>query len=77
VSGVQPQTFGVPPPPQVWGATQHIEPQIVPPVIGVPTQVPLWQVSFWLHGLPSLHVVPFGIGGLLHTPVLGLQLPTP
>jgi hypothetical protein len=75
VSGVQPQTFGVPPPPHVWGAIQHVEPQIVPPVIGVPTQAPFRQMSFWVHGLPSLQTVPFGSGGLLHRPVLGLQVP--
>jgi hypothetical protein len=75
VSGVQPQTFGVPPPPHVSGMTQHVKPQIVPPAIAVPTQLPFWQVSLWVHGLPSLHAVPFGWGGLLHWPVLELHVP--
>ncbi len=72
----------VPPPPHVWQAPlthgvpagQQTEPQIVPPV-WVPTQTPFWQLSFCVQGSPSLQVVPLGLMGLLHWPVLGLQVP--
>src|SRR5262245_30859729 len=38
-------------------------------------QLPNWQVSFWVHPLPSLQAAPFGLLGLEHTPVLGLHMP--
>src|SRR5438876_722700 len=38
--------------------------------------MPLWQVSDCVQALPSLHAVPLVFGGLEHTPVLGLQVPT-
>src|SRR5437016_5498140 len=41
-----------------------------------PTQVPLWQVSVCVQALPSVHAVPFVFGGLEHTPVVVLQVPT-
>jgi hypothetical protein len=41
----------------------------------VPVHAPVWQLSFCVHGLPSLQAVPFATGGLLHTPVVGLQTP--
>src|SRR5947208_8077585 len=41
-----------------------------------PVHVPLWQVSVCVHALPSLHTVPFVFGGLEHTPVVVLQVPT-
>src|SRR5438094_920077 len=41
-----------------------------------PVHIPLWQVSVWVQALPSLHAVPFVFGGLEHTPVLVLQVPT-
>jgi hypothetical protein len=40
-----------------------------------PAQVPLWQVSVWVHALPSLHVVPFAAVGFVHAPVLVLHVP--
>ena len=41
-----------------------------------PVQVPDWQVSVWVQGLPSLHVVPFAFAGFEHTPVEVLQIPS-
>src|SRR5437870_5459615 len=41
----------------------------------VPVQVPLWQVSVWVHASPSLQVAPFGLAGLEHVPVWGSQMP--
>ena len=41
-----------------------------------PVQTPAWQVSVWVHELPSLHVVPVALLGLLHVPVAALQVPT-
>src|SRR2546422_461732 len=41
-----------------------------------PVQVPLWQVSVWVQALPSVHAVPLVLGGVEHTPVLVLQVPT-
>jgi hypothetical protein len=43
--------------------------------ICVPPHVPFWQVSFWVQASPSLQVPPV-FAGLLHVPVLGLQVPT-
>jgi hypothetical protein len=40
-----------------------------------PTQVPLWQVSVWVHASPSLHVVPLDATGFEHVPVEGLHVP--
>lgn len=42
-----------------------------------PVQVPLWQVSLFVHALPSLHAVPLARAGLEQVPVLGLHAPTP
>jgi hypothetical protein len=36
---------------------------------------PVWHVSVCVHGLPSLHAVPFGLAGLLHWPVLESHVP--
>ena len=41
----------------------------------LPTQVPLWHVSVWVHNVPSLQAEPFGLIGSVHAPVLGLQVP--
>ena len=41
----------------------------------VPVQVPAWQLSVCVHGLPSLHVVPSGAVGLVQSPVEGSQVP--
>src|SRR5205814_1219596 len=41
----------------------------------VPTQAPAWQVSVWVHALPSLQGAPSGLAGLLQAPVAGLQVP--
>src|SRR5207302_21494 len=40
-----------------------------------PTQAPASQVSVCVQALPSLHGAPLGLGGLLQTPVAGLQTP--
>src|SRR5258706_7042936 len=40
-----------------------------------PTQVPAWQVSFCVHALPSLHVVPLLAVGFEQAPVAGLHVP--
>ena len=37
--------------------------------------VPFWQLSASVQALPSLQVVPFSLGGLEQTPVLGLHVP--
>jgi hypothetical protein len=41
VSGVQPQTLGVPPPPQVWGGVQQVA--VVPLPQGLLQQLPFMQ----------------------------------
>jgi hypothetical protein len=40
-----------------------------------PKHVPAWQVSAWVQALPSLQEVPLVLGGSLHSPVEGLQVP--
>ena len=40
-----------------------------------PVQVPAWQVSVAVHMLLSLQLVPSAASGLLHTPVVVLQVP--
>src|SRR2546422_9370 len=42
----------------------------------LPVHTPLWQVSVCVQALPSLHAVPLVLGGVEHTPVLVLQVPT-
>ena len=42
----------------------------------LPVQLPFEQVSVRVHALPSLHVEPFALTGLLQVPVLVLQVPT-
>jgi hypothetical protein len=42
---------------------------------GVPTQLPLWQVSGVVQVLASLQVVPFAAIGFEQTPDPGLQTP--
>jgi len=41
-----------------------------------PVQVPAWQVSVCVQALPSVHAVPFDLGGFEQTPVPGLHVPT-
>jgi hypothetical protein len=41
----------------------------------VPTQLPPWQVSVCVHGLPSLQAVPLPWIGFEHAPVDGLHEP--
>src|SRR5207247_1200051 len=41
----------------------------------VPVQVPLWQVSVCVQGLPSLQAVPLLVCGLEHWPVAVSQVP--
>ena len=38
-------------------------------------QVPVWHVSVWVQGLPSLHPVPFGAAGFEQAPVDELHVP--
>ena len=40
-----------------------------------PVQVPAWQVSLFVHALPSLHDVPFASAGFEHCPVAELHAP--
>jgi hypothetical protein len=40
-----------------------------------PVQVPVWQVSLWVHRSPSLQPVPSGLIGLVQLPVAGWQMP--
>ena len=40
-----------------------------------PVQVPVWQVSVWVHAFPSSQAVPLAFEGLEQTPVAGLQVP--
>src|SRR5882672_5308152 len=41
-----------------------------------PVQVPAWQVSTWVQALPSVQVVPSGLGvAAEQVPVPGLQVP--
>ena len=42
----------------------------------LPVQVPLSQVSVWVHAFPSVHAVPSGTGGFEHVPVAGSQVPS-
>jgi hypothetical protein len=41
-----------------------------------PVQMPLWQVSVWVHALASLQTEPFVFAGFEQRPVDGLQVPT-
>jgi hypothetical protein len=43
----------------------------------LPTQVPLWQASLWVHALLSLQAVPLASAGLLQAPLLGSHVPAP
>src|SRR5437667_157357 len=40
-----------------------------------PVQIPDWQVSLWVHALPSLQLVPSAAFGFEHVPVAVLQVP--
>jgi hypothetical protein len=41
----------------------------------LPVQVPIWQVSVWVHAFPSSQTTPSVLAGLLHAPVAGSQVP--
>ena len=41
----------------------------------VPMHIPFVQASLFVHASPSLQEVPFGLAGLVHTPVAELQVP--
>ena len=43
----------------------------------LPLHAPAWQVSLWVHALPSLHAAPSALAGLEQRPVEGLHEPTP
>ena len=51
------------------------EPQLVPSATGVPEQVPLWQVSPVVQGLPSLQAVLSAALGFEQVPFDELQVP--
>ena len=56
--------------PAKWHASSGVQ------VIGLPpTQVPRWQVSVCVQGLPSLQAVPSGATGFEQRPVAGLRVP--
>jgi hypothetical protein len=40
-----------------------------------PVQAPAWQLSFWVHALPSEQALPFGRVGVEHVPVAGSHVP--
>jgi hypothetical protein len=40
-----------------------------------PAQAPAWQLSTWVHALPSLHASPSALAGFEHTPVAGSHEP--
>jgi hypothetical protein len=50
--------------PAVWHWSLAVHVTELPPV-----HVPAWQVSVWVHALPSLHDVPSDFAGLEHRPV--------
>jgi hypothetical protein len=52
-----------------WSSALHT-------VAAPPTQVPLWQVSPFVHALPSLHAVPSDLGGFEQMPLVVSQMPT-
>ena len=41
----------------------------------VPVQMPAWQVSVLVHGLPSVQAEPLTFAGFEQAPVAGLQVP--
>jgi hypothetical protein len=56
--------------PAVWHASLAVH------VTGFdPVHVPFWQLSLWVHALPSLHDVPFAATGFEHVPLAGSQVP--
>jgi hypothetical protein len=60
------------------GTFVHMVPPGAPPSPQLelpPVQTPAWQVSFCVHVLPSLHVVPFGAAGFEQAPVAWLHVP--
>jgi hypothetical protein len=56
--------------PAVWHASVAAHTVSAPAL-----HAPLWQVSVWVHALPSLHAVPSGEAGFEHWPVAGSQVP--
>ena len=57
--------------PTAWHWSKAVHTTRLPPV-----QVPLWQVSVWLHALPSLHAVPSTLdAGVEQTPLVVSQVP--
>src|SRR5439155_13836728 len=55
--------------PAVWHWSRAVQ------VTGLPTQLPLWQVSVCVQALPSLHGVPSVAVGLEQLPVAGSHVP--
>jgi hypothetical protein len=56
--------------PAVWHWLSGVHVRGVPPV-----QTPAWQVSLWVHALPSLQAAPLGFAGSEQSPVAGSQVP--
>ena len=52
-----------------WSEAEHV-------TCEAPVQTPARHVSVRVQALPSVHAVPFVFGGLEHTPVVVLQVPT-
>jgi hypothetical protein len=57
--------------PATWHWSDAVHVTVLPA-----TQLPAWQVSFFVQALPSLHVVPFAAAGFEHAPLVGSQVPT-
>ena len=56
--------------PATWQASDAVQTTAAPG-----TQVPAWQVSFWVQRLPSLHAAPSAFAGFEQIPVVGLHVP--
>ena len=56
--------------PALWQESSAVHTTGLPPA-----QVPFWQVSPTVQGLPSLQVEPLALAGLSQAPVCGLQVP--
>jgi len=57
--------------PATWQVSRAVQTTGAPPM-----QLPDWQVSVRVHGLPSVHDVPLVACGLVQTPVWTLHVPT-
>ncbi len=55
--------------PATWHASEALHTTLAP------AHTPVWQVSVWVHALPSLQAVPFGAAGFEQWPVDESQVP--